>query len=257
MSAMEIRKGLVFVSSRSMSAVCLALLVAACSNPKNATIPTTIESLDSLSASVKKLTPEEQELFGGYFMRHVIGAKMGGMFGIKATPIPEGMTIGKAIDEQRAYLANEAAKDADEKALKEKVLKEREQAMIAMRSAVTVTLVSKKIATESMSGIETDRKIEIVIAYRNNTDKIVAGVKGTLDVNDLFGDELSGFAVSNETTIAPGATITWTGGRSIKFSMNSNKDEKLAGLADDKYKVVWNPKMIIFADGTKLTAPDG
>jgi hypothetical protein len=86
-----------------------------------------------------------------------------------------------------------------------------------------------------------------------NTDKTVAGVKGTLDVNDLFGDELSGFAVSNDTTIASGATITWTGGRSVKFSMNSNKDEKLAGLANDKYKVIWNPKMIIFGDGTKVS----
>lgn len=231
-------------------------ILAGCSNPKNTTIPTNLDSLDSISVSLKKLTPEEQQLFAGYFMRHAIGAKMGGLFGLKAAPIPEGMTIGKAIDEQRAYLADETAKEADEKALKEKVLKQREQAMVAMRSAVTVTLVSKKIATESISGIETDRKIEIVIAYRNNTDKTVAGVKGTLDVNDLFGDELSGFAVSNDTTIAPGATITWTGGRSVKFSMNSNKDEKLAGLADDKYKVIWNPKMIIFGDGTKLTAPD-
>jgi hypothetical protein len=240
----------------SNSALIALLILAGCSNPKNTTIPTNLDSLDSISASLKKLTPEEQQLFAGYFMRHAIGAKMGGLFGLKVTPIPEGMTIGKAIDEQRVYLADDAAKDADEKALKEKVLKERDQAMVAMRSAVTVTLVSKKIATESMSGIETDRKIEIVIAYRNNTDKTVAGVKGTLDVNDLFGDELSGFAVSNETTIAPGATITWTGGRSVKFSMNSNKDEKLAGLADDKYKVIWNPKMIIFGDGTKLTAPD-
>lgn len=231
-------------------------ILAGCSNPKNTTIPTNLDSLDSISVSLKKLTPEEQQLFAGYFMRHAIGAKMGGLFGFKAAPIPEGMTIGKAIDEQRAYLADETAKETDEKALKEKVLKEREQAMVAMRSAVTVTLVSKKIATESISGIETDRKIEIVIAYRNNTDKTVAGVKGTLDVNDLFGDELSGFAVSNDATIAPGAMITWTGGRSVKFSMNSNKDEKLAGLADDKYKVIWNPKMIIFGDGTKLTAPD-
>jgi hypothetical protein len=240
----------------SNSAFIALFILAGCSNPKNTTIPTNLDSLDSISVSVKKLTPEEQQLFAGYFMRHAIGAKMGGLFGLKAAPIPEGMTIGKAIDEQRAYLADETAKEADEKALKEKVLKEREQAMVAMRSAVTVTLVSKKIATESMSGIETDRKIEIVIAYRNNTDKTVAGVKGTLDVNDLFGDELSGFAVSNDTTIAPGATIIWTGGRSVKFSMNSNKDEKLAGLADDKYKVIWNPKMIIFGDGTKLTAPD-
>jgi hypothetical protein len=240
----------------SNSAFIALFILAGCSNPKNTTIPTNLDSLDSISVSLKKLTPEEQQLFAGYFMRHAIGAKMGGLFGVKVAPSPEGMTIGKAIDEQRAYLADETAKEADEKALKEKVLKEREQAMVAMRSAVTVTLVSKKIATESVSGIETDRKIEIVIAYRNNTDKTVAGVKGTLDVNDLFGDELSGFAVSNDTTIAPGATITWTGGRSVKFSMNSNKDEKLAGLADDKYKVIWNPKMIIFGDGTKVTAAD-
>jgi hypothetical protein len=112
--------------------------------------------LDSISVSLKKLTPEEQQLFAGYFMRHAIGAKMGGLFGLKAAPIPEGMTIGKAIDGQRAYLADETVREADEKALKEKVLKEREQAMVAMRSAVTVTLVSKKIATESVSGIETD-----------------------------------------------------------------------------------------------------
>jgi hypothetical protein len=255
MSEMD-RNGFARGTSRSMAAACMALIVAGCSNPKNTKIPTNIDSLDSISVSVKKLTPEEQELFAGYFMRHVIGAKMGGMFGIKATPISEGMTIGKAIDEQRAYIADDAAKDADEKALKEKVLKEREQSMAAMRSAVTVTLVSKKIAAESMSGIETDRKIEIVIAYRNNTDRPVAGVKGTLDVHDLFGDQLSGFAVSNETTIAPGATITWTGGRSVRFSMNSSNDEKLAGLADDKYKVVWNPKMVVFADGTKLMAHD-
>lgn len=240
----------------SYIAIIALLIVAGCSNPKDTIIPSKLDSLDSIGVSLKKLSPEDQELFAGYFMRHAIGAKMGGLFGLKSTPIPEGMTLGKAIDDQRAFLAANASKEADEKALKEKVLKERERAMGAMRSAVTVTLVSKKIATETMSGIETDRKIEVVIAYQNNTDKAVAGVKGTLEVQDIFGDELSGFAVSNETTIEPGATVTWTGGRSVKFSMNSNKDEKLAGLADDKYKVIWNPKMIIFGDGTKLSATD-
>jgi hypothetical protein len=58
--------------------------------------------------------------------------------------------------------------------------------------------------SKGYSNIETDRKIEIVIAYRNNTEKAVAGVKGTVDVHDLFGDELSGFAISNEATIRAG-----------------------------------------------------
>jgi hypothetical protein len=31
---------------------------------------------------------------------------------------------------------------------------------------------------------------------------------------------------------------------------------KLAELSDDKYKVVWEPQAIVFADGTKLVAPE-
>jgi len=124
----------------SNSAFIALFILAGCSNPKDTTIPTNLDSLDSISVSLKKLTPEEQQLFAGYFMRHAIGAKMGGLFGLKAAPIPEGMTIGKAVDEQRGYLADETVKESDEKALKEKVLKEREQVMVAMRSAVTVTL---------------------------------------------------------------------------------------------------------------------
>jgi hypothetical protein len=227
-----------------------------CSNPRNTVIPANIDS-GAISESVKKLSPEDRELFTGYFMRHAVGSKMGGLFGINEKPIPAGTTIGQGIDEQRAFLANQGARDAEAKALKEKVLKEREQAMNVMRSAVTVTLVSKRIVSvKGYSDIETDRNLEIVFAYRNNTDKSIVGVKGRADVNDLFGDELSGFAISNDATIAPGATITWTGSRSVRYGMNSSNDEKLGHLEDDKYKVVWNPKMVIFGDGTKLTAPN-
>ena len=190
-------------------------------------------------------------------MRHTIGAKLGGLFGGKEGPgIPEGMTIGKAIEEQRKFKADAAIEEAKQQALKAKLQAEREAAQKQMREAVTVTLVSKKLAVEhGYSGIVTDENLQVVFGYKNNTDKEVAGVKGYVSVKDLFGEEISGFLISNDTTIPAGQSTTWTGSRSVRFSLGNNKDRKLAELGDDKYTVVWEPEMIVFKDGTKLTAP--
>jgi hypothetical protein len=98
--------------------------------------------------------------------------------------------------------------------------------------------------------------LQVTFGYKNNTDKDIAGVKGYVSVKDLFGDELSGFLISNDSTIPAGQTKTWTGSRSVKYSVGSNKDRKLAELSDDKYKVVWEPRIIVFKDGTKLAIPE-
>jgi hypothetical protein len=183
---------------------------------------------------------------------------MGALFGGKEGPgIPEGMTIGKAIDEQRKFKADAEMEEVKQKALKAKLQAEREAAMKPMREAVTVTLVSKKINTEhGYSGIVMDENLIVVFGYKNNTDKDIAGVKGTISVKDLFGDEISAFRISNDTTIKAGQSIAWTGSRSVKYSFGSNKDKKLAELEEDKFKLVWEPQIIVFKDGTKLAIPE-
>ena len=237
--------------------VIFAALLSACSNPKDTVIPTQLDKLSEIKPAMDKLTPDEKELVAKYIARHTIGAAMGGILGIKAEPIPEGMKIGKAIDEQREFEAKAKQKVAEEKALKEKLIAEREKAVNEMRNVVTVVLVKKELQVErGYSGITMDEKIAVTFGYKNNSDKDIAGVKGTIDVVDLFGDELSGFNISNDTTIKAGGTVTWSGTRSVKFGMNQAKDRKFAELADDKFKVIWKPKVIVFADGSKLTAPD-
>src|SRR5207302_1995775 len=155
---------------------------------------------------IKRLPPEDQELFAGYVMRHTLGR----VFLKDQKPIPAGTTIAQAVDEQRSFLANEHTKEEAEKALSEKLRLEREKAQEAMRSSVTVTVVSKKLARETGdSGIEFDRKLQVVFGFKNNTQKSIAGVKGTLEALDLFGDEISGFAISYDTTIAAGASASW------------------------------------------------
>ena len=235
-----------------------SILLAACSSPKDALLPSSLDKMESIQPSLAKLTPEERELAAGYIMRHTIGAKIGGLFGGKEGPgIPHGMTLGKAIDEQRKFKADAALEEVKQQALKAKLQAEREAAIKPMREAITVTLVSKQISTErGYSGMVMDEKLDITFGYKNNSVKDVSGVKGRVSIRDLFGDEISAFQVSNDGTIKAGQTATWAGSRSLRFAMGSNKDRKLAELGDDKFTMVWEPQVLVFADGTKLTAPE-
>jgi hypothetical protein len=234
-----------------------SVLITACGDPKNTPLPRDLEKMDSVKSSMEKLSPEERELLGQYLVRHTIAAKMGAVFGGKEGPgIPEGMTLGKAIEEQRKLKADAAAEEAKQQALKAKLQADREAALKPMREAVTVTLVSKDLASErGYSGMVMDEKLNVTFGYKNNSTKDIAGVKGHVSVKDLFGDEISGFQISNDQTIKAGETATWTGSRSVRFAFGTNKDRKLAELSDDKFKVIWEPQIIVFADGTQLTMP--
>lgn len=235
----------------------LLFVLAACSGPKDAPLPRDLEKLDSLKPVFEKLTPEERELVGGYIMRIGVGSKLKGVFGGEEGPgIPEGMTIGKAIEEQRKFKADLAIEEAKQQAIQAKLAAEREAALKPLREAVTVTLVSKKVVPEYYSGYLTDQFLEVVFGYQNNTSKDIAGVKGHVSIRDIFGEQVSGFLVSNDDTLKAGESVTWTGSRSVKYGMNKEGDRKLGGLEASKYTVVWEPWMIMFADGTKLADPD-
>lgn len=236
----------------------LLLVLAACSGPKDTPLPRDLEKLDSLKPALEKLTPEERELAAGYIMRVGVGSKLKGAFGGEEGPgIPVGMTVGKAIEEQRKFKADLAIEEAKQQALQAKLAAEREAALKPLREAVTVTLVSKKVVPEyGYSGMLMDENLNVVFGYQNNTGKDIAGVKGHISIKDLFGEQISGFLVSNDDTLKAGESITWTGSRSVKYGVNENGDRKLADLDPSKYKVVWEPWMIVFADGTKLADPD-
>jgi PBP1b-binding outer membrane lipoprotein LpoB len=92
------------------SIVCVALLLVACSDPHETKVPADVTKWSAtVKPSLKKLTQEERILFSQYAIRHTDRAEMVGLIGSKMDPIPQGMTIGKAIAEQREYLAKHPA----------------------------------------------------------------------------------------------------------------------------------------------------
>jgi len=94
------------------------IALGACSKPTDTVVPTSIDKMESIKPQIEKLTSEEKGLFSQYLVRHTLGNAMGGMFGVKTDPIPEGITIGKAIDEERNYLKK---KESELKALQEQL----------------------------------------------------------------------------------------------------------------------------------------
>lgn len=238
---------------RFVAAMTVCMLLSACGGAKQTELPTDLSELDRVKPQIEKLEAEERELLANYVVRHTLGAAFSG----GEAGIPAGTTIGDAIDAQRKFEAEQRVEEAKQQAIREKLLAEREAALKKMRDAVTVTLVSKDIKGEyGYSGIELDQHLRVTFGYTNNTEKEIAGVKGYISVRDLFGDELSGFLISNDETIKAGETATWTGSRSIKYAVGDNQDRKLAELPDDKYKVVWEPRIIVFADGSRIEAPE-
>jgi hypothetical protein len=106
---------------KPFSILFLALLLVACSgDPHDTKVPTDITKWSrNVKPSLQKLTPEEKAMFSRYAIRHMDGA-IPGSIGSKADPIPEGMTIGKAITEERDYEARNQAKQPDTKAAADK-----------------------------------------------------------------------------------------------------------------------------------------
>ena len=94
-----------------LSTLCCALLLVACGDPLDTTVSTDMRTWrDTVKPSLQKLTLEEQALFTQYVRRHTLVTEEVGLHGDTTGPIPEGMTLGKAIAEQRSYNAGENAK---------------------------------------------------------------------------------------------------------------------------------------------------
>lgn len=231
-------------------AALLAVALVGCSDPRDTPLPADIANLESIKPQVDKLPEADRALLGAYLVRRSIGGILPGM--ARGTPPTTAATIGEAIDQQRAFTAERDAREATAKAEVAKLKAERAEATKWLSQIVSVALVSKSIDVKrGYGGMELDRTLQVSFAFKNNSDKDIAGVKGLVTARDLFGDEISGFQISNDSTIKAGATLIWSGGRSIKFAVADNKDEKLAELPEDKFTIEWAPQVIVFADGTK------
>lgn len=152
--------------TRGLTIAAIALF-AACSKPTDAVFPSDVLTWDKeLAPVLQKLPQADRELVTAYLMR----AKLGEVFaGGKGGPI--GTTVGQAIEDQKKFATELAAREQQEAALKKKLEAERAALVEQINMAVTVTLVAKAELQKNFDAGRYSEYQQFTIGVQNNGDK--------------------------------------------------------------------------------------
>ena len=231
----------------------LLLALAACSGPRDTPLPKDISKMDTIKPAMEKLSPEDKELVAGYIMRHTVGAAFGAAFGVKADPIPDGMTIGKAIDEQRGLVEKQKAEEAAKKLEKEKADAARKALADQMAQILTARLADIQLHKASYRDFDVENYIKLTIEFENKGSKPITGLKGIATFKDKFGDTVSELPIKVEQEIPAGKTVTIK--LSKRFNQFDAEDRRLSNQDAATTNFSVSPEVVLFGDGTKFEAP--
>ncbi|WP_068857462.1 hypothetical protein [Perlucidibaca aquatica] len=230
-------------------AAALVLALTACSSPHDVVVPTDIAKWETeLKPAIEDMSEEEKNLLAAYLMR----IKMAEAFG--AGSMKEGLTVGEALKQQKAWVEEQKAKEAEARALKERVEAERAALKKLVDQTLTVAVVGLELrGADYSSGTYSDSQI-IKLALQNKGKKDIRGVKGEMKFIDIFDKEVGSITFGYDDGIPAGQTRSWTGSRDYNQFMDEHK--AIANLEEGKYTTRFEPEVILFVDGTKLRTPE-
>lgn len=235
---------------RLIVVVIVSLALAACNNPfsdvKKTVIPKDEASLKVTMESIaEKLDPEDKRLLATYIVR----TKLAEAFGRKN--IEDNITVGQAIQNQRAFEELQKQKQAEQEALKLKMENEKLALKKKVDSILTVTILSKEYVPSNAQAGRYKDLVELKLGFQNKSDKKIIGVKGITKFVDIFGDTIKLINLSYDDTIPANGTSTFIG--TVDVNNFINADMKFANVEKGKYTFEFEPLMIIFDGGEKLT----
>lgn len=232
-----------------VTAIGAFILLAGCGKPTDAVIPSDVAKWDKeLAPQIQKLSEADRKRVAAYLMRAKVGEIIGG------AGVQPGTTIGQALAEQQKWEVEQAAKRAEEEALKRKLEQDRAAAAERINRAVTVTLLDKRELPSDFRARRYSQQQQFRIGVQNISDKPIIGVSGEIKFIDVFDKEVGAVSFRISERIAPGATYTWTGVRDYNQFIDSHR--ALWDLEKGKYKTRFVPEMIVYEDGSKVGLPD-
>lgn len=220
----------------------VVLLAIGCGDPRSTKIPADVSEIPKIQSSLDKLDSADRRRVAAYEMR----AHMGALFG--NSPPAASVTIGEAIDNQKAFEAAEAKEEAASKALAVKVAADRARQLALMSQVLSTALT--KLEVEGAPKDQFGQFIYMHVAFQNRGARSIAGVKGTAILRDIFGDTLATKSVSYDKGIPINSVKELR--ELLGATMVDAHDKKLADTPIEKVKFSFEPSIIIFDDGTKL-----
>jgi len=208
------------------------LFCSSCSNikSKRVTEQNKEQILNEIPTS-KDLTDEDRKLLIGYVMRQSMtrvlqGAKPG---------LPVGKTLAEILEDQRNWIAQEKQEEERQKQLAAAVAAKQAE----LRNTVGVALYSFVSKQQGFMPYA-----EAGYAYENRSMKGIRAFEGRVVYKDVLGNTLEDVPLKVLTPIKAGEKGEASDNLAL-MADGSLRDKKL-----DDLKIEWQPKKILFADGT-------
>lgn len=230
-----------------LTALTLTFILSACDNPKSVVIPPSLEGDQGteFADNIKSLSEEDKQKLAAFLALKEIGTAFGG------ESIPIGTTVGEALDmaEVWAKNMNDADRKADILAAAEK--EKMDAASKLFDEVLTAAIVDKK----NHKGEYGEDYISLSMAFQNNSDKEISGLKGAFHFYDSFGEHLKTYLISEDVMNIP---VNKTLSTTMDFDLNQfmSEDDKMRDLPLSNLDWVFDGDTILFADGTKLESPE-
>jgi hypothetical protein len=164
----------------------------------------------------------------------------------RKTDIQPNTTYKKLLELSRSAFTSRVLNDIkanDEVSLKKSL----EQAKTdSMRNIISVSLFSKDYNDNGFK-----ESIQMKFNLHNNGEKDIRAFKGEIIFKDVFGDILKKYNMECDVLIAAHQAIVYNA--QIKYDQLLDSDVKLLNSDISDIQFVFDPKLILFDDGSKMT----
>lgn len=229
--------------------IAVAIALTACTKPTEAIIPSDMAQQKEFAEKVvAKLSEEEKQLYLGWLARRSLASAFS-----EAHAIPEGTTVANALADQREWLAKQEAAKAEELRLTQEREAAKAKALEELNAAIKITFAGKEVLPKNYRAGRYRDQQAYHISAQNMSDKAIKGVKGKLTFIDIFGKPIRSLDFELTENIQPSEKIDWTGTSDINEFIA--EQVKISTLEADQYTTTIEPLMIVFSDGSRLSAP--
>jgi hypothetical protein len=163
-------------------------------------------------------------------------------------------TVQTIISDQRQLEADAAAKQAEQDRLADEARAKRAAIEAQLNGALTVALVSKGFKDSDPDNGDFESKITIELILKNTGSKPIRSFSGVLHFQNTLGSDIHETKFTSEDRLNPGVDETWDG--SLNYNQFEDADVALKNAEMSNLHLVFEPRTILFVDGTRLDAPD-
>jgi hypothetical protein len=238
----------------------LVVVIAGCSKPTDIVFgPEPLKQMSEQGEQFKKLPEDDRTLLVGY----LTAAELGKAFGAEIKPAT-GRTVGEVLADARAWRekmkaaeAEAKKRQAEEAALKAKVLAERKAISDRIAQSVVVAVTDKRVLPKNYDVGRYSEMLVLHYAVENKSDKTIRQLKGQVIFLDATGDKVGDLRVDFDEPVAPGKTLKTTTGRGWRLNSFMNSDiENIAARDFGSMKVRFEAEAIAFEGGEVVRAPE-